>query len=75
MSVHRPSIAVFWTVVITRNFYLTLLLAACILGSGGFLFRDSEAGSFATVIVAFGVGLGLLEILDDRDRRRKQSSG
>jgi hypothetical protein len=59
-------------VVITRNFYITLALAACILLAGGFLFRHSEIGSFATLVLAFGGGLSLLHLLDDRERRRKR---
>jgi hypothetical protein len=60
-------------VVITRNFYITLALAACVLFIGGFLFRHSEVGSFATLVVAFVGGLSLLHLLDDREWRRKQS--
>lgn len=59
--------------LITRNFYFTLLIAISILFVGGFLFRDSEVGSFATLAASFGIGLGLLEILDERERRRKRS--
>ncbi|HKB52185.1 MAG TPA: hypothetical protein VKC63_12260 [Solirubrobacterales bacterium] len=62
-------------VVITKNFYITLAIAACILFVGGFLFRHSEMGSFATVAAAFGIGLSLLHVLDDRERRRKRDTG
>jgi hypothetical protein len=60
---------------VTKNFWITLFLAACVLGVGGTVFRDSEAGSFLVLIVAFGGGLTLLHLLDDRERRRKQSGG
>jgi hypothetical protein len=73
MSVHRPEHEVFWLAMITRNFYLTLLISACILLVGGFLFRHSEAGSFATAFLSFAVGFTLLQVLDDRDRRPKKS--
>jgi hypothetical protein len=60
-------------VVITRNFYITLALAACVLLVGGFLFRHSEIGSFATLVVAFVGGISLLHVLDDREHRRKKA--
>ncbi len=59
-------------VVITRNFYITLGLATCVLLVGGFVFRHSEAGSFLTLVVAFVGGLSLLHVLDDRERQRKE---
>jgi hypothetical protein len=61
-------------VVITKNFYITLALAACVLFVGGFLFRHSEIGSFATLVVAFVGGISLLHVLDDRERRRKEKT-
>jgi uncharacterized membrane protein len=60
--------------VITRNFYITLALAACVLIVGGILFRNSEAGSFLTLVVAFVGGLSLLHFLDDREHRRKEEA-
>jgi hypothetical protein len=59
-------------VVITRNFYIVLVLAACVLLVGGFLFRHSEIGSFATLALAFVGGISLLNVLDDREQRRKE---
>jgi hypothetical protein len=41
-----------------------------ILFVGAWLLRDSEAGVQAVVVVAFAVGLTMLEVLDSRDRRR-----
>jgi Sec-independent protein secretion pathway component TatC len=62
-------------VVITKNFYITLALAACVIFAGGILFRHSQIGVFATLILAFGGGLSLLQFLDDRERRRKREAG
>jgi hypothetical protein len=45
-------------------------LGGIILFGGGLLLRHSEAGVQAVVVVAFVVGLTMLEVLDDRDRRR-----
>jgi hypothetical protein len=59
--------------VITRNFYISLLVFNGILFLGGWLARDSEAGVQAVVVGAFAIGLTLLHVLDDRDRRRRQS--
>jgi hypothetical protein len=59
--------------MVTRNFYISLLVANGILFLGGWLLRDSEAGVQAVVVAAFAIGLTLLHVLDDRDRRRKQS--
>jgi uncharacterized membrane protein len=59
-------------VVITRNFYITLALAASVLLVGAVVFRHSEIGSFATLTVAFVGGLVLLHVLDDREHRRKR---
>jgi hypothetical protein len=59
-------------VVITKNFYITLAIATCILLVGGFLFQHSEIGSFATLILAFVGGLSLLHVLDDREFRSKE---
>ena len=56
--------------MITRNFYISLLVFNVILFGGGLLLRHSEAGVQAVVVVAFIVGLTMLEVLDDRDRRR-----
>jgi hypothetical protein len=60
-------------VVITKNFFITLALAACVLLIGGFLFRHSEIGSFVTLAVAFVGGISLLHVLDDRERDRKDA--
>ena len=54
--------------MITRNFYISLLVFNVILFGGGLLLRHSEAGVQAVVVVAFVVGLTMLEALDDRDR-------
>lgn len=59
-------------VIITRNFYISLAIAIVILFGGGFLFRGSETGSGAAMVLAFAVGLTLLHVLDGRDQRRKQ---
>lgn len=59
-------------VVITKNFYITLALAACVIFAGEIFLRHSQIGVFATLIVAFGGGLSLLQFLDDRERRRKE---
>ncbi len=59
--------------MITRNFYISLLVFNAILFSGGWLLRGSEAGVQAVVVTAFAIGLTLLHVLDDRDRRRKQN--
>jgi len=56
--------------MITRNFYISLAVFNLILFSGGWLLRHSEAGVQAVVVVAFIVGLTMLHVLDDRDRRR-----
>lgn len=61
--------------MITRNFYISLLIFNVILFAGGWLLRDSEAGVQAVVIMAFAVGLTLLHVLDNRDRRSKRSGG
>jgi hypothetical protein len=58
---------------ITRNFYISLAIAIVILFGGGlFLFRGSETGSGVAMVLAFAVGLTLLQVLDDRDERRRQ---
>jgi hypothetical protein len=59
-------------VAIKKNFYITLALAACVIFAGGILFRHSQIGVFATLILAFGGGLSLLQFLDDRERHRKK---
>jgi hypothetical protein len=56
--------------MITRNFYISLVVFNLILFGGGWLLRHSEAGVQAIVVVAFTVGLTLLQVLDDRARRR-----
>lgn len=58
---------------ITRNFYLTQLIAMAIIIVAGSLFRDSEIGMFAALMTAFAVGLTLLDVLDERDHRRRKS--
>ncbi len=58
--------------IIKRNFYISLAIGVCILFVGGYVFRDSEIGSFAVLVATFGVSLTLIHVLDDRDRRRKQ---
>jgi len=59
-------------VVITKNFYITLGLAFCVLLVGRFLFRDSEIGLFATLMLAVVGGLSLLHFLDNRQHRRER---
>ena len=56
--------------MITRNFYISLVVFNLILFGGGWLLRHSEVGVQAIVVVAFTVGLTLLQVLDDRARRR-----
>jgi hypothetical protein len=56
-----------------RNVYISLLAFNGIIFPGGWLLRDSEAGVQAVVVVAFAISLTLLNVLDDRDRRREQS--
>jgi hypothetical protein len=56
--------------MITRSFYISLVVFNLILFVGGWLLRHSEAGVQAIVVVAFTVGLTVLHVLDDRDRRR-----
>ena len=58
--------------MITRNFYISLVVFNLILFVGGWLLRDSEAGVQAVVVIAFAVGLTMLEVLDGRDRRRSR---
>jgi len=60
---------------ITRNFYITLFIAGCIIFVGGTLAGDSEIGGMVVVIAAFVIGLTLLDVLDSRERRRKQDGG
>lgn len=55
-----------------RNLYISLAVGVCILFVGGYLFRDSEIGSFAVLVATFGIGHTLLRVLDDRDRHRTQ---
>jgi hypothetical protein len=52
---------------------MSLLVFNGILFSGGWLLRHSEAGVQVVVVAAFAIGLTLLHVLDDRDRRREQS--
>lgn len=56
--------------MVTRNFYISLVVFNLILFVGGWLLRHSEAGVQAVVVIAFAVGLTMLEVLDSRDRRR-----
>lgn len=58
--------------LVTRNFYITLAIAILIFVVGGILFGQSSPGAQITVIAAFSIGLILLDVLDDRERRRKQ---
>ena len=58
--------------MIARNFYISMTIAVIILFSGGFLFKGSEGLMWVVQILSFSVGLTLLHVLDDRDRRRKQ---
>ena len=58
--------------MITRNFYISLVVFNLILFGGGLLLRHSEAGVQAVVVIAFAVGLTMLEVLDGRDRRRSR---
>lgn len=75
MSERRPADESRPFVVITKNFYITLALAACVIFGGGILFRHSEIGVFATEVLAFVGGISLLNVLDDRERRRKREAG
>jgi hypothetical protein len=59
---------------ITRNFYFTQLIAMGIIIVAGSLFRDSEIGMFAALMAAFVIGLTLLDVLDDREKRRHEES-
>lgn len=56
--------------MITRGFYISLLVFNVILFAGGWLLRGSEAGVQAVVVVAFGAGLTVLHMLDGRDEQR-----
>ncbi|HYP54922.1 MAG TPA: hypothetical protein VEQ41_01285 [Solirubrobacterales bacterium] len=47
---------------------------ACVLTVGGFLFHDSEVGSYVVPGVAFFGSFILLTVLNDRERRREQRS-
>jgi len=58
--------------IVTRNFYITLAIAALIFLVGGILFGQSSPGAQITVVAAFGVGLTLLHVLDERDRHRRE---
>jgi hypothetical protein len=60
-------------VMITRNFYISLATAALVLFSGGLLFRGSEAGTQVVVVLTFAAYFTVAEVLDGRDRRRRQS--
>jgi hypothetical protein len=55
--------------VFDRAFGVSQLVFVCILFGGGLLFRDSEAGSYASVAVAFLVGPLLLVVLETREKR------
>jgi hypothetical protein len=57
---------------ITRGFYISLLISVGILGSGGFLFRGSDAASQAVAVAAFVVGLTVLNVIDHWDRRHER---
>jgi hypothetical protein len=57
---------------IDRNCCVALAVAVCVLFGGGLLFGDSERGMFAVMVATFGVNFTLLELLDKRERRRKQ---
>jgi hypothetical protein len=56
-----------------RNIYISFLSFVCIVGPGAFIFRNSEAATFAVEFVGFVVCFTLLHVLDDRDSRRRQS--
>lgn len=53
-----------------RNFLVSLLVAACILFPGAFLFRNSEAGTELIVVASFAIGQASLFVLDGRESRR-----
>lgn len=54
---------------IDRAFIVSLLVFVGILFGGGFLFRGSEVGMYASTAVAFVVGPVLLVVLDIREGR------
>lgn len=58
--------------VIDRGFVVAYLVFACILGVGGVLFHDSEAGVQASTAVAIVVGSVLLCVFDTREGRGKR---
>jgi hypothetical protein len=62
------------TPAMRRNFYLSLAAAVSVLTVGGFLFHDSEVGSYLVPGIAFFGGLILLNVLNDRERRREERS-
>jgi hypothetical protein len=59
--------------VITKGFYISLLVAAAILGTGAVLFRDSDAGVQASTAIALVVGAVLLRVFDTREGRGGRS--
>jgi hypothetical protein len=54
-----------------RNIYISLLVAVGIVFPGALLFRDEETASQVVVVVAFTASIGILQILDARQRRRE----
>jgi hypothetical protein len=59
--------------MITKGFYVSLLVFAGILLLGGLLFRDSEAGVQVAVVAAYLVGATVLCVFDIREGRRRKN--
>jgi len=58
--------------MITKGFYISLLIAAAIMGVGAALFHDSQAGVQATTAVALVIGAVVLRVFDTREGRGGQ---
>jgi hypothetical protein len=58
--------------IVKRNFFLALFVFACIVGPGALLFRGSEGAVFLVEIVGFTACFALFNVLENRDRRRRQ---
>jgi hypothetical protein len=59
--------------MITRGFYVSLLVFASILFLGGLLFRGSEAGVQAAVVAAYLIGATVLCAFDIREGRHRKN--
>jgi hypothetical protein len=57
-----------------RNIYFSLFAMACVLTVGGFFFRNTEVGGYLVPGIAFFGSLVLLDVLNTRDRRRRDSA-